>query len=38
MHYQAIQSEFAKAFPDYAMPDLVGCSIYGLLQSKVQAP
>ncbi len=34
-HYQAIQAEFVKAFPDYAFPDLVGYSIYGLVQQKI---
>ncbi len=34
-HYAAIQSEFVKAFPDYAMPDLIGFSVYGLVQQKL---
>lgn len=34
-HYKAIQAELAKAFPDYAMPDLVGYSVYGLAQQKL---
>jgi glyoxylase-like metal-dependent hydrolase (beta-lactamase superfamily II) len=34
VHHQAIQAELVKAFPDYAMPELVGYSIYGMLQSK----
>ncbi len=37
-HHQALQAELVKAFPDYAMPDLVGYSVYGLLASKLQAP
>jgi hypothetical protein len=37
-HHKALQAEFVKVFPDYAMPDLVGYSVYGLLQSKVRAP
>ena len=36
-HHQALQAEFVRAFPDYAMPDLVGYSVYGLLASKVKA-
>jgi glyoxylase-like metal-dependent hydrolase (beta-lactamase superfamily II) len=35
MHYTAIQAEFVKAFPGYAMPDLIGYSIYGLTQQKL---
>jgi glyoxylase-like metal-dependent hydrolase (beta-lactamase superfamily II) len=35
LHYAAIQAEFVKAFPDYAMPDLIGYSIYGLVQQKL---
>ncbi|MES2951766.1 MAG: MBL fold metallo-hydrolase [Pseudomonadota bacterium] len=34
-HYKAIQTELTKAFPDYAMPDLVGYSVYGLVQQKL---
>ncbi|RZJ13176.1 MAG: MBL fold metallo-hydrolase [Acidovorax sp.] len=34
-HHQAIQAEMAKAFPGYAMPDLVGYSVYGLVQYKL---
>jgi glyoxylase-like metal-dependent hydrolase (beta-lactamase superfamily II) len=37
-HHQALQAEFVKAFPGYAMPELIGYSIYGLLAAKVQAP
>lgn len=36
-HYVAIQAELAKAFPDYAMADLVGYSVYGLVQQKLAA-
>lgn len=36
-HYQAIQAELAKAFPDYALPDLVGYSVYGLVEQKLAA-
>lgn len=35
LHYVAIQAEFVKAFPDYGMPDLIGYSIYGLVQQKL---
>lgn len=34
-HHQAIQAEMAKAFPGHAMPDLVGYSVYGLVQQKL---
>ncbi|MBE3659193.1 MBL fold metallo-hydrolase [Vibrio navarrensis] len=34
-HFAAIQSEFAKAYPDYAMADLIGYSVYGLVQQKL---
>ncbi len=34
-HYAAIQAEFVKAFPDYSFPDLVGYSVYGLVQQKL---
>ncbi|MES2041878.1 MAG: MBL fold metallo-hydrolase [Pseudomonadota bacterium] len=34
-HYKAIQAEFVKAFPDYAMPDLISFSVYGLVQQKL---
>lgn len=36
-HYAAIQAEVAKAFPDYAMADLVGYSVYGLVNSKLKS-
>ncbi len=35
LHYVAIQAEFSKAFPGYAMPDLIGYSVYGLVQQKL---
>lgn len=34
-HHAAIQAELAKAFPDYAMADLIGYSVYGLVQQKL---
>ncbi len=34
-HYQAIQAAFVKAFPDYAFPDLIRYSVYGLVQQKL---
>jgi glyoxylase-like metal-dependent hydrolase (beta-lactamase superfamily II) len=37
-HHAAIQAEFVKAFPDHAMPDLVGYSVYGLVQANLKAP
>jgi glyoxylase-like metal-dependent hydrolase (beta-lactamase superfamily II) len=33
-HYKAIQAQFVAAFPDYAMPDLISYSVYGLIGSK----
>lgn len=36
-HYGAIQAEFVKAFPDYALPDLIGFSVYGLVGQKLAA-
>ncbi|MGH8110292.1 MAG: MBL fold metallo-hydrolase [Arenimonas sp.] len=35
-HYKAIQAELVEAYPDYAMPDLVGYSVYGMIQTKLQ--
>jgi glyoxylase-like metal-dependent hydrolase (beta-lactamase superfamily II) len=32
--YAAIQAKFVKAFPDYALPDLIGYSVYGLVGQK----
>lgn len=34
-HYAAIQQELAAAFPDYAYPDMIGFSVYGLVNSKL---
>ncbi|MBY2907700.1 MBL fold metallo-hydrolase [Rhizobium leguminosarum] len=34
-HWQALQAEFVKAFPDYKMPDLIGFSVYGLAVQKL---
>src|SRR5215217_7454422 len=34
-HYAAIQAELEKAFPDYAFPDMISFSVYGLVNSKV---
>lgn len=34
-HHANIQAELAKAFPGYAMPELVGYSVYGLVQQKL---
>ena len=34
-HHKAIQAELAQAFPGYAFPDLVGYSVYGLVQQKL---
>lgn len=34
-HHAAIQAEMAAAFPGYAFPDLVGYSVYGLVQQKL---
>lgn len=36
-HYQAIQREVAQAFPDYAFPEMIGYSIYGLFEQKLSA-
>lgn len=36
-HYGAIQAKFVEAFPDYALPDLVGFSVYGLVGQKLAA-
>jgi hypothetical protein len=33
-HYAAIQALMAEAFPDYAFPDMIGFSVYGLVNSK----
>lgn len=34
-HHAAIQAELVKAFPNYAMADLVSYSVYGLVQQKL---
>ncbi|WP_424196114.1 MBL fold metallo-hydrolase [Ampullimonas aquatilis] len=34
-HYAAIQARLVAAYPDYAMPDLVGYSVYGLVAQKL---
>jgi glyoxylase-like metal-dependent hydrolase (beta-lactamase superfamily II) len=33
-HYAAIQAELEEAFPDYAFPDMISFSVYGLVNSK----
>ena len=35
VHHAAIQSAVAAAFPTFAGPDMVGYSVYGLLQQKI---
>jgi glyoxylase-like metal-dependent hydrolase (beta-lactamase superfamily II) len=34
-HYAAIQAQLEKAFPDYAFPDMISFSVYGLVNSKL---
>ena len=34
-HYAAIQAELEEAFPDYAFPDMISFSVYGLVNSKL---
>ena len=34
-HYAAIQAELAAAFPEYAFPDMISFSVYGLVNSKL---
>jgi glyoxylase-like metal-dependent hydrolase (beta-lactamase superfamily II) len=34
-HYAAIQEQLAEAFPDYAFSDMIGFSVYGLVNSKL---
>src|SRR5215213_2800655 len=34
-HYAAIQAELEQAFPDYAFPDMISFSVYGLVNSKL---
>lgn len=36
-HYAVIKGRVAKEFPDYAMADLVGYSVYGLVNSKLKS-
>lgn len=36
-HFQAIQAEFVKAFPNYALPDLISYGVYGLAFSKISS-
>jgi glyoxylase-like metal-dependent hydrolase (beta-lactamase superfamily II) len=33
-HYAAIQEQLAEAFPDYAFPDMIAFSVYGLVNAK----
>ena len=33
-HYAAIQAELEQAFPDYAFPDMISFSVYGLVNAK----
>jgi glyoxylase-like metal-dependent hydrolase (beta-lactamase superfamily II) len=33
-HYAAIQAELEAAFPDYAFPDMISFSVYGLVNAK----
>ncbi len=33
-HYAAIQAEMEQAFPDYAFPDMIGFSVYGLVNAR----
>jgi glyoxylase-like metal-dependent hydrolase (beta-lactamase superfamily II) len=34
-HYAAIQAALVEAFPDYAFPDMISFSVYGLVNSKL---
>jgi glyoxylase-like metal-dependent hydrolase (beta-lactamase superfamily II) len=34
-HYAAIQAQLEEAFPDYAFPDMISFSVYGLVNSKL---
>ena len=36
-HFQEIQVEFVKAFPNYALPDLISYGVYGLAFSKISS-
>jgi glyoxylase-like metal-dependent hydrolase (beta-lactamase superfamily II) len=33
-HYAAIQREMERAYPDYAFPDMIGFSVYGLVNAR----
>jgi glyoxylase-like metal-dependent hydrolase (beta-lactamase superfamily II) len=33
-HYAAIQAQLAEAFPDYAFPDMISFSVYGLVNAQ----
>lgn len=33
-HYAALQDRFSQTFPDYAMPELIGYSVYGLVGQR----
>ena len=37
-HHVALQDAFTQAFPDYAMPELIGYSIYGLVGQRLACP
>lgn len=34
-HFAAIQAEIEDAFPDYVFGDMIGFSVYGLVNSKL---
>lgn len=36
-HYSAIQAKFVEAFPNYGQPELIGFSVYGLVQQRLAA-
>ena len=36
-HYAALQAKFVTAYPDYAFPDFIKYSIYGLIAAKLPA-
>lgn len=36
-HFQAIQAEFVKVFPNHKLPDLIGYGVYGLVLSKISS-
>ena len=33
-HYAAIQAQLEEAFPDYAFPDMISFSVYGLVERE----